>query len=165
MQEDSQTETCKEPTRILSYISAGTLFIMMLLTTIDVFLRYVFNKPILGGLELTQFMLVIVVFCSLPYTQFKKGHVSVDFVINLFPKSIQSFCHLMNLLIGFALLLLIAVMSCFRGFDAMKNHEISGILSIPVYPFIFVVALGAFAMGIEVLRDLVNILKKKSEET
>lgn len=163
MQREYQTEKCQEPTRTLSYIGAGILFTMMLLTTLDVFFRYLFNSPILGGLELTEFMLVIVVFFSLPYTQCKKSHVSVDFIMNLLPKNIQSFSDLMNLCIAFALLLAISFMNCIRGFEVIKSHETSGILSIPVYPFIFVVALGSLAMGIEILRDIVHILKKKSE--
>ena len=164
MQTESQAETCKEPTRTLSYIGVGTLFTMMLLTTIDVFFRYLFNKPILGGLELTEFMLVIVVFFSLPYTQFKQSHVRVDFIMNLLTMPIQSFFDLINLFIACTLLLVISVMNCIRGFDVMKSHETSGILGIPVYPFIFVVALGALAMGVEILRDIVRILKKKSKD-
>ena len=132
----------------------------MLLTATDVFLRYLFNSPLLGGLELTEYMLVIVVFFSLPYTQFKQGHVKVDFIMNLLPQNLRSFFELLNLLIACALLVAIGVMNCIRGVDVIKSHEVSGILNIPVYPFIFIVALGSFVMGMEIFRELVHTLKK-----
>ena len=51
------------PSKILAYLGAVTLFLMMLLTTADVAGRYILNQPILGGLEITEFMIVSVVFC------------------------------------------------------------------------------------------------------
>ena len=71
-------------TKILSYAAAFVLFGIMLLTTFDVAGRYLFHAPILGVFEVTEFMLVCVVFLSLAYTQSLKGHIEVDILVRTF---------------------------------------------------------------------------------
>jgi len=41
----------------LSATSAGVLFLMMAITAVDVTGRYVFNKPLPGGFEMTELLL------------------------------------------------------------------------------------------------------------
>ena len=56
--------------KIMSRIASVTLVIMMLLTVTDVFLRKVFSNSILGTVEVTEFLLVIVVFLPLQIPRF-----------------------------------------------------------------------------------------------
>ena len=63
---------------------------MVLTTVVDVFLRYLFNSPILGSYELTEFMMAILVFGSVAYTMVVKGHVTVDLVITRLPARAQA---------------------------------------------------------------------------
>ena len=52
--------------------------LMVFLTFVDVFLRYWFGKSINGTVEITELMMVIVVFSSTAYTQWQKSHVTMD---------------------------------------------------------------------------------------
>jgi TRAP-type C4-dicarboxylate transport system permease small subunit len=66
----------------LVYIIAEVVMVsMMLLVAAEVFLRYFFNSPILGTTEIIEFMMVVLVFFGLAYTQTRKGHIGVDVVI------------------------------------------------------------------------------------
>ena len=58
----------------------GVFFVlfMMFLTTADVILRRIFNSPIGGVFELTEFMMIVVVGFALGYTQLIKANVNVD---------------------------------------------------------------------------------------
>lgn len=141
-------------TKILSYAAAFVLFGMMLLTTFDVVGRYLFHAPILGVFEITEFMLVCVVFLSLAYTQYLKGHIEVDILVDRFSKRGRDIIGIVNYGLSFLLLLLITWKSLERGFEVLDNKECSGTLNIPVFPFVFVVALGCAAMCFELLRDL-----------
>jgi len=87
-------------TRILGYIAAAALFLMMLLTTVDVGGRYLFQAPIMGVYELTEFMMVCVVFFSLAYTQSRKGHVEVDILVGRFPKRVQEALTIVNYIVS-----------------------------------------------------------------
>ena len=44
---------------------------VMLLIVADIFLRYVFNQPIIGTTEITTFMVIVVVFFGLAVWRFK----------------------------------------------------------------------------------------------
>ena len=50
----------------LGVTSAAVLFLMMAITAVDVAGRYVFNKPLTGGFEITELLLAALIYCGLP---------------------------------------------------------------------------------------------------
>ena len=149
--------------KLLSYAGALVLFALMLLTTMDVAGRYLFNMPLMGVFEVTEFMMVCLVFCSLAYTQSKKAHVAVDILIGQMSKKKQRMIDIVNYGISVIILALITWKSIERGFEVMATKEISGTLQIPVFPFLFVVGLGSAALCIEFLKDMINLLRENPE--
>jgi TRAP-type C4-dicarboxylate transport system permease small subunit len=63
---------------LLGAISATVLFVMMLLTAVDVVGRYLFNRPIVGGFELTEMMLAALIYCGLPLVSKRREHIVID---------------------------------------------------------------------------------------
>jgi TRAP-type C4-dicarboxylate transport system permease small subunit len=63
---------------LLSAISATVLFLMMLLTAVDVAGRYLFSKPVPGGFELTEMMLAALIYCGLPLVSKRREHIVID---------------------------------------------------------------------------------------
>jgi TRAP-type C4-dicarboxylate transport system permease small subunit len=61
----------------LGYLAATVLFLLMLVTCVDVFGRY-FNKPLFGGFELTELLLAALIFTGLPLVTLRNDHVTVD---------------------------------------------------------------------------------------
>jgi TRAP-type C4-dicarboxylate transport system permease small subunit len=55
------------------------LIAMALMTVISVIGRAFFSSPILGDVELVQLGTAVVVACFLPYTQFQRANIIVDF--------------------------------------------------------------------------------------
>ena len=149
--------------KLLSYAGAAVLFLLMLLTTADVAGRYLFNAPILGVFEITEFMMVCLVFCALAYTQRKKGHVAVDIFVDQIPPKSRRWVDILNYLISFLVLLLMTWKSLERGFEVMANNETSGTLQIPVYPFVFVVAVGCAALSLEFLKDTIKKIMERPD--
>lgn len=70
----------------LDGVAGFTLFLLMLLTTVDVAGRYFFNAPVRGSVELTQLMLAAVVFLALPTVCWREEHVSIDLLDAVYPK-------------------------------------------------------------------------------
>ncbi|MCL4182675.1 MAG: TRAP transporter small permease [Burkholderiaceae bacterium] len=64
--------------RSLTVMSAVPLFILMCITVIDVVGRYVFGKPLAGGFELTEMLLAVAVFASLPLVELREEHIAID---------------------------------------------------------------------------------------
>ena len=63
---------------VLGLIAAAALFAMMLLTFADVFGRKFFDASIPGSLELTELLMLIVIFVALPLTSLHGEHVVFD---------------------------------------------------------------------------------------
>ena len=63
---------------LLGAISATVLFVMMMITAIDVAGRYLFNKPLAGGFELTEMMLAALIYCGLPLVSKRREHIVID---------------------------------------------------------------------------------------
>ena len=68
---------------VLGVAAATILFAMMILTTIDVVARYVFRRPVRGAFEVTELMLVVLIFAGLPLVSFSDEHAVMDFVDRL----------------------------------------------------------------------------------
>ena len=66
----------------LRYVCMTLLFFMMVLGTCDVLGRYLFNKPILGTLEIFEILLPAIVLLGLGYTQGSNAHVRVELFIS-----------------------------------------------------------------------------------
>lgn len=69
---------------VFNSIAALALFSLMLITCVDVFGRYLFNKPLTGSTELTEIGLGIIVFAILPVVTWREEHVVVDLLDPLF---------------------------------------------------------------------------------
>ncbi len=145
----------------LSYLGAAALFAMMLLTAADVTGRYVFNKPILGAFELTEFLVLILIFSFLAPTQAHKSHVSVDLLLGRLPRKWQGAIAVFNHAVCLFLMGLFVWMSTVRAFELKEFVEASPNLGIPKYPFAFFVVLGCAVMGLEYLRDLIRMANAK----
>ena len=65
---------------LLGAIGAVVLFGMMALTFVDVIMRYVFNASLRGAFEITELMMVILIYAGLPVVSRHNLHVTTDLI-------------------------------------------------------------------------------------
>ena len=65
---------------LLGVAASAILLAMMLLTVVDVVARYVFSRPVRGAFEITELMLVVLIFAGLPLVSFSAEHAVMDFI-------------------------------------------------------------------------------------
>lgn len=148
--------------RLTHGISMIILFFMMCLTTFDVIGRSLLQHPIRGAFELTGIFLLIMVFCSLGYTQLKGDHVSIDFLTSKFPKGLQKLLSVVFSVIMFVLLLLTAWQLIL--FYGRIGNQTVGDLSLPLDIFAIVAAIGIFVFAITLLLNIVQTVMKGGEQ-
>jgi TRAP-type C4-dicarboxylate transport system permease small subunit len=68
---------------LLGVAASAILLGMMLLTVVDVVARYVFNRPLRGAFEVTELLLVVLIFAGLPLVSFSNEHAVMDFIDRL----------------------------------------------------------------------------------
>lgn len=149
--------------RYLDRITWVVLFIMMVMTMTDVFLRKFSNLSLLGTVELTEIMMIIVVFCSLAECQVHDGHIKVDLVLKRLSPRVQSLFDVLTQFICFLLFSFMTV-AIYRHASNMKEWgEVTIDLALPFYPFVYVAVVGcgmlALILFIKVLVALREVME------
>jgi len=146
--------------RILKSVAAGILAVMMFLTAMDVLLRYIFNRPISGALEITEYMMVILVGFGLAYCATVKGLVSVEIFTSRFSPRGRAIVNSMTYFLSFVFFSLITWQSMRNVKLVFESELVSPVLLIPTFPFAVTLALGSLVLTLVLL---VNFLEYLSE--
>lgn len=144
----------------MSRIASLILFMMMILTVADVIGRKLFSHSVTGAVELTEFMLVILIFFSLAQTEARDGHVKVDLILSQFGERVQAVVDMTTQFVGFLLCGLISWSTLIYAGKMRVSGEVSQDLWLPKYPFVYVVALGCGILALALLTKFLVALKK-----
>lgn len=118
--------------RFAGYCGAIFLVAMMMITVADIILRALFNLPITGAYDLVQLFLVGTVFLSIPEVFLNDENIVVDFVDHIFGSAAVG---ILKVAANLAALVFLAVLSwrmIAPALDAVRFHETSPDLSIPM---------------------------------
>lgn len=147
--------------QLCSLISGIALFAIMVLTFLDVTGRKLLDNSITGSLELTELLMVVVIFGALPLVSRKGEHVVFDSLDSFWPKGFVKFQKaLVNLLCSVALLALGWLMVS-TGIDFASFGETTAQLKISKAPFIMGMGLMCALAGIV---HLVLVFQPLSED-
>jgi len=130
--------------RALSWSMALLLFAMMAVTTIDVLGRYLFSSPIPGGYEMVQFMMALVVFCSLPITTRQDSHLTVSIISGNLKGGTARMHRLFVLLVSLAGTIVIAWRTWDQGAILTQSKQVSNLLEWPLGPIAYAMAVFAW---------------------
>jgi len=141
-----------------NWISAAALIIMMLLTTLDVILR-VFKSSVPGTYEIIGLLGALVTSFSLGYTSVEKGHIAVDFLVMRFSPKAQALIGATNALIAAVLFGIITWQSLLYGMDLLNKGQVSPTIQMPMYPFVFGIAIGCGLLTLVLIVELLHELR------
>ena len=71
---------------VLGVAASILLLGMMTLTFVDVVARYLLNRPIRGGFEVTELLLLVLIFAGVPLVSHADEHVTMDFIDRILPQ-------------------------------------------------------------------------------
>lgn len=121
--------------RAFSLIACVILFSMMLITFADVIGRYVFLAPLPAAYELISLMMPAVIFCALPLTVLRRGHVTVDLLDALVPRILLPVQEILVSLFSAGALALVSWRLAIRAEDQHTYEDVSDQLWLPLWPF------------------------------
>ena len=133
---------------LLGVVASAVLFAMMLLTVVDVVARYVFSRPLRGAFEVTELMLLVLIFAGLPLVSFSNEHAVMDFIDRVLgPRSqlrLERGVQLVNALFMFLLTWLV-----WRKADRIWAYgDTSDVLRILYGPFVYFMAVTLALAGL-----------------
>ncbi len=128
----------------LAFFGGVCLVAMMMVTVTDVVLRYVFNAPIRGALDLSKMLLLLTVFSAVPYCAHKRGHVAIDLFISGLGNRAGNVVSAIVALPGILILGILSWQSINAASLASLLGSATNLLVIPFAPFHWLIALSAF---------------------
>jgi len=134
-----------------------------LLTTADVIGRYFLHMPLPGATELTEILMVVMIFLALPTVSRRREHITVDiFDAFLTGRSRQRQDVFANALGAVALALASWRLWAIAG-HATRTGEYTASLQIPIAPFLYFVAtlcaVTALAFLLAAVRSFVSLFR------
>ncbi|MBW2030269.1 MAG: TRAP transporter large permease subunit [Deltaproteobacteria bacterium] len=154
----------KEGTYRLSRVINGAgvflLLAIMFLLVAEVISRRFFSRSFTGTYEVVQFMLVTLVFLGVAYTGTKKDHIVVDLVLSRFSPRFQHLVDSLTTFLSFSLLGLITWRNILRARELWLKGEVSYLLSVPFFPFYYLLAFGCAVLSLVLLVQFLEDMKK-----
>jgi TRAP-type transport system small permease protein len=146
--------------RGLALVAGWILVLLMIYTVVDVILRYGFNRPFSGSLEVTEFAMSAIVFLGIAYCGWIGGHVAVDILERPLDDPRLRF---IPVILTLASVVLFAAVAWLTAADALTSMQrISNMMRWPHWPFQLTVAFGSAMYAIVLLLQVVGMLRRKS---
>ena len=131
----------------LASVAGGLLLAMILLTFVDVVLRYFFNSPIKGGFEVTEMMMAVLIFAGLPLVSRSNEHVTIDAFDRFFPDAFRRAMHVVIHLVCAAALAGMAWLLYRKAGSFAEIGDVTQTLKFPIAPFVYLMAFLTLATG------------------
>ena len=147
--------------RIAGLVAMGVLFLMMLLTVADVFLRAVFNKPIIGTTEITEQMMVAVAFLGFGWCATQDRQIRVDLFVSRYRPGTKRRVDLVVTLAGMVLVAVICWRTLLTTLTVYRLGITCAYIGVPKYPFYALAACGWAVLLLAMASLFIKSLKER----
>jgi TRAP-type C4-dicarboxylate transport system permease small subunit len=148
-------------TRYMAYGSAAALFFLMMLTVVHVSGRSFFHSPVKGAIEISAYVLLLIVTLGWCSAALGQGHIKVDLVVDRLPKRARFIITNITLILSFIIL---AFATWANGIAAMGDPRYTSVLKIPDIPFKWVMTVGFGMFCICTLVVIIENLRKRGKD-
>ncbi len=122
---------------VCGLLAGVALFAIMALTFFDVGGRKLLDHSITGSLELTELLMVVVIFAALPLVSQRGEHVVFDSLDAYLPQAVRSLQRVLVNLLCAAALIGLGYLMWRTGGEFMESRETTAQLGILKAPFIY----------------------------
>jgi len=143
---------------ILGVAASAILLSMMLLTFVDVVARYGLNRPVRGAFEVTELLLLVLIFAGLPLVSFADEHALMDFIDRLLgPRALRGLERAVHALCA-AVMFLLAWLAWLKADRIWAYRDATDVLRIVYGPFVYFMAV---AIGLAGLIHLYKAVERR----
>ncbi|MBC5766307.1 TRAP transporter small permease [Ramlibacter albus] len=129
-------------------LSAAALFAIMTLTFFDVIGRKVADNSIPGSLEMTEMLMVVVIFAALPLVSLREEHVEFDSLDPYLPDWLRRAQSVVVHLLCGAVLIALGWLMWRTGGAFLQSGETTAQLKVPKAPFLYGMGVLCAATGV-----------------
>jgi TRAP-type mannitol/chloroaromatic compound transport system permease small subunit len=155
---------------VCATLGAGCVFFLIIWGMVGIFLRFIFNYAMPGHFEGSILFLVLIVYLSIAYTQFEKGHIRMGLFVSRFKGRSRDLIEAFGLficLIPSTILLWRTGKEAFRSFTQSEFQM--GLFSFPTWPSRTAIPVGfllvCLCLVVQIWRYLKSSEGSKSEQS
>ena len=138
--------------RILGWLSALPVALIVALTFADVLGRYIFSVPVRGSVEMIEYAMALLIFSALPLVTRQRGHVTVSLIDNLFKGRARLVQLVLCDIISAGALALLTWRLFLQGQEDLDAGTTTIVLGLPHAPLSFALSLFAGISTLLILR-------------
>ncbi|MEX0954992.1 MAG: TRAP transporter small permease [Rhizobiaceae bacterium] len=140
---------------MLAVAAALSVLAMMGMTSADVASRWITGRSIPGAQEVTESLMVAIVYLGMAYALCRREHVSVALLTSRLPARPAAALRLLGMIVMIAV---ITWMTWRTGQEALRSFQIGevrfGLLQVPIWPARLTIPVGLTAFLMQALLDL-----------
>ncbi len=125
----------------LNTIAIFSLALMMIITVVDVFSRFLFNLPVTGSIEITGYLLLLTILLGIPYASLKNQHININTIVAKFSDRGKL---IIDCVINFISLILFGVIfwrSIIYSISLRDMNTVTAVLQLPTHYFAMIASL------------------------
>jgi TRAP-type C4-dicarboxylate transport system permease small subunit len=147
----------------MAYVAGLLLVAAVLIVSLEICMRYFFEKPQIWTVEVCEFILFILAFLGAPWLLKKGGHASVDILVERMSPVPKRYASLFASAVG----MFISVVLVWFGLVTTWQCYTDGVvltktLTVSKYYFLLFIVLGYFCLLIEFGRQFLRLLRKEA---
>ena len=150
-----------EVIRRCDMLSSVLIFVMMVLVTLDVLGRYLFANPVPGTLEISQMLMVVIVFFAYAYTEASDKNIKAELVDKYVSVRKKYLLQAFAAFIGLGIFSIICWQGSQQAWLSMSIGERTiGEVRIVLWPSKVILVIGSFFLVVQNAINMVSKLKK-----
>ena len=142
------------------WIGLAGIFLMMVITCIDVVGAKVFHWRLFGAIDFVMLLQIVAIVFTSSMALILGRHIQVDIFISSLPRRAQAIIDIIALLLGFGFFIVIIWQLCVLGYSFQISGEYSATAHIPYYPFAYCIALASIPVCLVYLQRFLNALMR-----
>ncbi len=150
----------------VEWVGVGALFLMVVLTCVDVIGAKIFLTPVPGSIDIIMLAQLIAVSFAGAMVLILGRHVQVEFFMILLPKRFQSLVDAFINLICLVFFIIIVWRLFVHGYDLQTGGEVTMTAGIPMAPFAYAAALAIIPFCLVLLQrvfsSILRVVKHES---
>ena len=126
------------------------------LICVDVTLRYVFNRPIVGGIEIVEYALVYITFLGASWAVPRGAHIDIDVCVQAMPKFWQRVCAFLSNFISLGVAIVLMVFGTSVTWTSfMRGAYKPTVLEVPTWIVLLIIPIGSALLAARFLRETI----------
>jgi TRAP-type C4-dicarboxylate transport system permease small subunit len=136
-------------------VSMASCFFMIIISIADVFSRHLLGQAIAGVFELSEVLMVLVVFLGLGAAQKEGSHIRAELVISHFSGRVRNGLDLFAHVLGFLFWAILFTQCAAKALESWSTGEYKeGLMKFPIWPARWAIAVGLLLICLQLLLDI-----------